>query len=179
MGGASRLRPSHPTGQECPWGQVDLPPSRGASTTEGASATSPCSGSIRQPTPTRAASEALWCPIHRRQVPYLRRLRSHATDDSRILVSPPLVGLRCSFCCVGGRWPMQRWRSRVGQVFHLIEQPIDGICSGGPRPVSATCFIASKRSRRAFGIGVVREASSLPRYCNSSCALKPKKSGVH
>ena len=73
---------------------------------------------------------------------------------------------------------MQRWRSRVGQVFHLIEQPIDGICSGGPRPVSATCFIASKRSRRAFGIGVVREASILPRYCNSSCALKPKKSGV-
>jgi hypothetical protein len=70
-------------------------------------------------------------------------------------------------------------RAQAGQVFHLIEQPIDGICSGGPRPVSATCFIASKRSRRPFGIGVVREASSLPRYYSSSCALKPKKSGVH
>jgi hypothetical protein len=67
----------------------------------------------------------------------------------------------------------------VRQSFHLIEQPIDGICSTGPRPFSATCFIASKRSRRTFGMGVVREASSLPRYCNSSRALKPKKSGVH
>ena len=25
----------------------------------------------------------------------------------------------------------------------------------------------------------IREASSRPRYCSSSCALKPKKSGVH
>ena len=64
-------------------------------------------------------------------------------------------------------------------VFHLIEQPIEGICSVGPWPVSATCFMASNRSRRAPGIGVVRDASSRPRYCNSSCPLKPKKSGVH
>jgi len=69
--------------------------------------------------------------------------------------------------------------SGTRQSFHLIEHHIEGICSTGPRPVSATCFIASKRSRRAFGIGVVREASSLPRYCNSPLALKPKKSGVH
>jgi hypothetical protein len=66
-----------------------------------------------------------------------------------------------------------------GQCFHFIEQPIEGICSCGPRPVSATCFIASNRSRRAFATAVMREASSRPRYCNSSCALKPKKSGVH
>jgi hypothetical protein len=26
---------------------------------------------------------------------------------------------------------------------HLIEQPAEGICSFGPRPVSAICFIAS------------------------------------
>jgi hypothetical protein len=65
------------------------------------------------------------------------------------------------------------------QCRHLIEQPIDGICSSGPRPVSATCFIASNMSRRAFATGVIREASSLPRYCSSSSALKPKKSGVH
>jgi hypothetical protein len=65
------------------------------------------------------------------------------------------------------------------QCLHLIEQPIEGSCSLGPWPVSATSFIASNRSRRAFGTGVMREASSRPRYCNSSCALKPKKSGVH
>ncbi len=26
---------------------------------------------------------------------------------------------------------------------HLIEQPIEAVCSAGPRPVSQTCFIAS------------------------------------
>jgi YidC/Oxa1 family membrane protein insertase len=41
------------------------------------------------------------------------------------------------------------------------------------------CFMASYRSRRTFAMGVIREASSRPRYCSSSCALKPKKSGVH
>jgi hypothetical protein len=85
--------------------------------------------------------------------------------------------------CEAPRFPHSSRRpsahSGVSQAFHLIEHPIEGICCTGPWPVSATCFIASKRSRRAFGIGVVREASSLPRYCNSSRALKPKKSGVH
>ena len=57
------------------------------------------------------------------------------------------------------------------QSFHLIEHPIEGICSAGPWPVSATCFIASKRSRWAFATGVMRDASSRPRYCNSSCEL--------
>jgi hypothetical protein len=57
-------------------------------------------------------------------------------------------------------------------VNHLIEHPSEGSCSTGPRPVSATCFIAAKRSRWAFGIGVVQEASSLPRYCNSVLALR-------
>ena len=67
----------------------------------------------------------------------------------------------------------------VPQSFHLIEHPIDGVCSFGPRPVSETSFIASNRSRRAFAAGCMREASSRARYCSSSCALKPKKSGVH
>ena len=49
------------------------------------------------------------------------------------------------------------------QPLGLIEHPIDGVCSTGPWPVSATCFIASKRSRRAFATGVMREASSHPR----------------
>jgi hypothetical protein len=181
MGGASRLRRSPPTGQECPCGQVDLPPSLGRQQR----------GEHLQPCLARAVFGS-----QRRR----GRLRRHFGD--RFIVGKfrisdafgrtpltvlvfwfrlPSWGFGGAFAVsgVGGRWPMRRWRSRVGQVFHLIEQPIDGICSGGPRPVSATCFIASKRSRRAFGIGVVREASSLPRYCNSSCALKPKKSGVH
>src|SRR5262249_12992357 len=75
------------------------------------------------------------------------------------------------------------WRGdrhkHLPQSFHLIEHPIGGIGFAGPWPVSATCFIASKRSRRALGTGVVRDASSRPRYCSSSCPLKPKKSGVH
>lgn len=33
--------------------------------------------------------------------------------------------------------------TRHQAAFHLIEQPIDGTCSFGPSPVSATCFIAS------------------------------------
>ena len=70
------------------------------------------------------------------------------------------------------------WARRDHRL-HFIEHPIEGVCSPGPWPVSATCFIASKRSRRAFATGVMREPSSLPRYCSSSCALKPKKSGVH
>ena len=63
-------------------------------------------------------------------------------------------------------------------AFHLIEQPIDGICSRGPWPVSATCRIASKSSRRAPGCGSRPLSSSRPRYCSFSSALKPKKSGV-
>jgi hypothetical protein len=43
----------------------------------------------------------------------------------------------------------------------------------GPWPVSATCFIASKRSRRAFATGVMREALSLPRYCSSGQGTSP------
>ena len=39
-------------------------------------------------------------------------------------------------------------------AFHLIEQPIAGICSRGPCPVAATSFIASKSSRRAPGCGL-------------------------
>jgi hypothetical protein len=57
------------------------------------------------------------------------------------------------------------------QSFHFIEQPAEGCCSAGPCPVSAISFIASYRSRRALATGVVREASSRPRYCNSPPAL--------
>src|SRR5438105_4382985 len=51
-----------------------------------------------------------------------------------------------------------QYRGRL-QRFHLIEQPIDGNCSFGPCPVSAICFMASNRSRRALAMGVIREAS--------------------
>jgi hypothetical protein len=34
------------------------------------------------------------------------------------------------------------------QCRHLIEQPMLAVCSGGPRPVAATCAIASNSSRR-------------------------------
>jgi hypothetical protein len=64
--------------------------------------------------------------------------------------------------------PPSLWRDGHAQPFHFIEHPIEGICSVGPWPVSATCFIASKRSRLASATGVIREASSLPRYCSSS-----------
>ena len=63
-------------------------------------------------------------------------------------------------------------------AFHLIEQPIAGICSRGPWPVSAICRIASKSSRRAPGCGLAPLSSSRPRYCSFSSELKPKKSGV-
>ena len=87
--------------------------------------------------------------------------------------------LHCSKECRYSITSSARAPKELSQCLHLIEQPMDGSCSLGPPPVSATSFIASNRSRRAFGTGVMREASSRPRYCNSSCALKPKKSGVH
>jgi hypothetical protein len=49
-----------------------------------------------------------------------------------------------------------------------MEHPIEGICCSGPWPVSATCFIASNKSRRALAINVVREASSTKKI---GCAL--------
>ena len=73
--------------------------------------------------------------------------------------------------------PLQRGpcddHPRIGlsAAFHLIEQPMLGICCSGPRPVSATCTIASYSSRMAPGIGVVLDASSRPRYCSSRSAL--------
>jgi len=49
--------------------------------------------------------------------------------------------------------------------FHFIEQPMLGICSRGPRPVVATAFMASNRSRRASGgAASLRLASRRPRY---------------
>jgi hypothetical protein len=71
------------------------------------------------------------------------------------------------------------WLNVARSLHRSIAYPIEGNCSLGPWPVSATCFIASYRSRRALGIGFVRDASSRPRYCSSSLELKPKKPGVH
>src|SRR5215217_584750 len=53
----------------------------------------------------------------------------------------------------------------AGQAaFHLIEQPIEGIWSCGPRPVCATSLIASTRSRRSLSAALsLRAASSRPR----------------
>ena len=48
--------------------------------------------------------------------------------------------------------------------FHLIEQPMLGICSAGPCPVAAIRTIASNNSRWAFGTGCTFDASSRPRY---------------
>ena len=69
-----------------------------------------------------------------------------------------------------GREPPQariRMARQKPELRHLIEQPILGICSSGPRPVSATSFIASNKSRRASGAAAcLRLASKRPRYCN-------------
>ena len=54
------------------------------------------------------------------------------------------------------------------QLFHLIEQPMLAICSSGPLPVCATCTMALNKSRGLSGTASLREASSRPRYCNSS-----------
>src|SRR5690606_13769093 len=48
--------------------------------------------------------------------------------------------------------------------FHLIEQPIEGVCAFGPWPVFATATMASNSSRRASGSDCLPEASSRPRY---------------
>ena len=56
--------------------------------------------------------------------------------------------------------------------FHLMEQPMLGICSRGPLPVAATSFIASNRSRRTPGDAAsLRLSSSRPRYCRPRSAL--------
>ena len=41
----------------------------------------------------------------------------------------------------------------------MIEQPIEGICCSGPRPVSATWTMASQSSRIAPGTGLVFDES--------------------
>jgi len=75
--------------------------------------------------------------------------------------------------------PFKVYNDNLYQSNHLIEQPILGICSDGPNPVLATCFIASNKSRLTFSAAVsFREASNLPLYCNFKSRLKPKKSGV-
>ncbi len=49
--------------------------------------------------------------------------------------------------------------------FHLMEQPIDGICPGGAIPVAAIARMASTNSRRTpAGGGLVRPSSRRPRY---------------
>ena len=57
--------------------------------------------------------------------------------------------------------------AQAASVFHLIEQPMLGIWSSGPRPVSATSFMASNRSRLTSPSAVsLRLASRRPRYCS-------------
>ncbi len=69
----------------------------------------------------------------------------------------------------------QECLSKLGvfySLFHLIEQPMLGTCSAGPRPVSATSFIPKNRSRRTSPSAVsLRLASNRPRYCSSSLPL--------
>ena len=68
-------------------------------------------------------------------------------------------------CAAAGARPSRRsWRGAAQASFHLIEQPMLGICSRGPSPVRATCSMASGRSRRvAFGCGLLTQASEQPR----------------
>jgi hypothetical protein len=40
-----------------------------------------------------------------------------------------------------------RFQTKSGLYFHLIEQPIEGVCSIGPCPVVTTWIIASNKSR--------------------------------
>ena len=47
---------------------------------------------------------------------------------------------------VGCRWNV-RFALAVGQRFHLIEHPIDGVCRSGPRPVATIWDMASISSR--------------------------------
>ena len=63
-----------------------------------------------------------------------------------------------SACRRGRRYEARHQQSAAAErrhaAFHLIEQPIAGICSRGPCPVAAISFIASKSSRRAPGCGL-------------------------
>jgi hypothetical protein len=43
-------------------------------------------------------------------------------------------------------------RKQVTQFFHLIEQPIDGICSAGPRLVSVCCVRPSNSRVSSHGL---------------------------
>lgn len=62
------------------------------------------------------------------------------------------------------------------EAFHLIEQPIEAICSPGPRPLAEICRMASKSSRRASGgAGLRPDASRRPRYCSSPLGVITKE----
>src|SRR5262249_48195862 len=43
-------------------------------------------------------------------------------------------------------------RKQVTQFFHLIEKPIEGICSAGPRPVSVCCVRPSNACGCSHGL---------------------------
>lgn len=62
-------------------------------------------------------------------------------------------------------------RFYAASSFHLMEQPMLGTWFSGPLPVSATCFMASNRSRLAPSTASLRLSSSRPRYCSCKSAL--------
>src|SRR6478752_7968513 len=79
----------------------------------------------------------------------------------------------------GARVPPSSLSDGAVYAFHLMEQPIDGVCCRGPAPVAAISFIAWNSSRRTPAPAGSRSlASRRPRYCSLRSALKPKKSGV-
>ena len=82
------------------------------------------------------------------------------------------------------RWPDKATIARPDVRNALSALPLDRATHRGHLLRRAAAglrdlFHRLEKVATAFGIGVVREASSLPRYCNSPLALKPKKSGVH
>ncbi len=103
---------------------------------------------------------------------------SAISEKARIFAQIPPLGNHFHRKCPGkGRNPALIPESFQRLIdypssFHLIEQPMLGICSAGPLPVRATSTMASNKSRRASGgAACLRLASRRPRYCNSRSAL--------
>jgi hypothetical protein len=85
--------------------------------------------------------------------------------------------------CEDGKQAPRSPRRSLALLFVSI-LPLDRAAHRGHllhRAVAGLSFLlqASKRPPRAFATCCMREVSSRPRYCNSSWALKLKKSGVH
>jgi len=70
-------------------------------------------------------------------------LASFCKNRGRGRSSQPATRTASSDAATANRLTRER-TPQTRQSLHLIEQPIEGTCSVGPWPVSATCFIARK-----------------------------------